>query len=291
VRPIVPQACLRLPEDVPLALPSEIVTHRPDVRVAQANFHAASALVGVAIANRLPLFNLTGNIGRTSSAIGNLANPAPQFLFWTIAGSVTQPVFDGFTLEQRQRAAEAGLTQAAEQYQSALVTAFQNVTDALHAIRLDATSVARASQATTDALENLCLTAGGFAGYTGELEPSDFRGLTRLTGDASFQQVVAERFGKWWNQVCGRRSDEFRKKLRKEAGKDNFPSGIDVVTSEQLYLTTRLSLVTARASRLMDVAALFQALGGGWWNRTGPGADDPRVQDADVRSLSQPDDR
>jgi outer membrane protein TolC len=40
------------------------------------------------------------------------------------------------------------------------------------------------------------------------------------------------------------------------------------LTAEQLYLTTRLNLVTAIATQYMDVVALFQALGGGWWNRS-----------------------
>jgi NodT family efflux transporter outer membrane factor (OMF) lipoprotein len=102
---------LQLPRDLPLMLPSQIVDQRPDVRAAEANLHAAGALVGVAIANRIPLFNITGNIGRTSSQFNNLGNPAPQLLFWTIARSVTQTIFDGFTLEQRQRAAEAGWNQ------------------------------------------------------------------------------------------------------------------------------------------------------------------------------------
>src|SRR5262249_37707972 len=89
-------AALQLPRDLPWTLPSELVAQRPDVRAAEANLHAATAQVGVAIANRIPLFNISGNIGRTSGQFGNLASPAPQFLFWTLAGSVTQTIFDGF---------------------------------------------------------------------------------------------------------------------------------------------------------------------------------------------------
>ena len=266
------RACLRLPRDLPIALPSQLVAHRPDVRAAQANLHAAGALVGVAIANRIPLFNLSGNIGRTSGRFGNLANPAPQFLFWSAAASVTQTIFDGFTLAQRQRAAEAGWNEAAEQYQSTVVTAFQNMADTLQAIQLDASSVNSAHQAAAAAQENLCLTVGEFAGYTGEFDPDNIVGLTRVKGETAFTQAVADRFRKWWDNVCGSRSRTFRDKLLSEqklpdSEKKDPPSGIDVVTSEQLYLATRLSLVTARAARYMDVVALFQALGGGWWNR------------------------
>jgi outer membrane protein TolC len=103
---------LHLPHDLPVSLSSMVVEQRPDVRAAEANLHSATALVGVAIANRVPVFNLTGNVGRQASQFPNLFNPSPAFLFWTITGSVTQTVFDGFTLEQKQRAAELAVVQA-----------------------------------------------------------------------------------------------------------------------------------------------------------------------------------
>ena len=289
-RPVlISQAMLRLPRDLPIVLPSQLVERRPDVRAAQANLHAAAALVGVAIANRIPLFNLSGNIGRTSGQFGNLASPAPQFLFWSVAGNVTQTIFDGFTLAQRQRAAEAGWNQAAEQYQSTVVTAFQNVADVLQAIQLDASSVNSANQATAAAQENLCLTVGEFVGYTGEFDPGNLDGLTKVEGKTAFRQAVAERFRIWWDQVCGAHSRTFKDKLLSEQKSSDSekapPSGIDVVTSEQLYLATRLSLVTARAARHMDVVALFQALGGGWWNRAD--VEEPGVLDAGEKSSSR----
>jgi outer membrane protein TolC len=50
-------------------------------------------------------------------------------------------------------------------------------------------------------------------------------------------------------------------------------SGSDVLTAEQLYLAAQLTLVQAVATRYSDVVALFQALGGGWWNRSDTEAD------------------
>jgi outer membrane protein TolC len=238
--------------------------------------HAASALVGVAIANRIPLFNLTGNAGRSGSQFDNLFNPAPPFQFWTLAGSVTQTIFDGFTLEQRQRAAEAGWEQAAEQYQSTVVTAFQNVADVLQAIEFDARSLVMAKSAAKAATQNLCLTVAGFVGYDGEGKPEDHTHLHAIKGAPQLREGIAQRFGRWWRSVCrgerdviGKLSGEYRKSLSDpDKGSSPGPSGIDVLTSEQLYLTTRLSVVTARATQYMDVVALFQALGGGWWNRS-----------------------
>ena len=52
---------------------------------------------------------------------------------------------------------------------------------------------------------------------------------------------------------------------------DQFNSGatnyIDLLNAEQTEQQTRVALVQARAARFTDTAALFQALGGGWWNR------------------------
>jgi hypothetical protein len=121
---------MRLPRDLPLSLSSQLVEQRPDVRAAEANLYAATAAIGVAIASRLPLFNLYGNVGLMSSQFKYLGL-TPQTLFWTLAANVTQTIFDGFTLEQRQRAAEAGWDQATEQYRTVVVNAFQNVADAL----------------------------------------------------------------------------------------------------------------------------------------------------------------
>ena len=47
-------------EDLPVSLPSQLVEQRPDVRAAEAQLHAASAEIGVAIANQLPQFTITG---------------------------------------------------------------------------------------------------------------------------------------------------------------------------------------------------------------------------------------
>jgi NodT family efflux transporter outer membrane factor (OMF) lipoprotein len=273
---------LFLPKDVPVMLSSQIVQQRPDVRAAQANLHAVGALVGVAIANRLPLFNISGNVGRSGSQFNDLLNPAPPFLFWTVAGSVTQTIFDGFTLEQRQRAAEAGWDQAAEQYRSTVVNAFQNVADALQAIALDAESVRKAKAAEDAARENLCLTVAAFVGYEGGGDPASAELKQVQAPDEASGKAIHNRFGVWWKSVC-RPDANIQKKLKpqgaapsdagksdsgkSDAGKSDAPTGIDVLTSEQLLLSTRLSRIAAEASRYADVVALFQALGGGWWNR------------------------
>ena len=148
---------LRLPRDLPVTVPSTLVSQRPDIRAAEANLHAAAAQVGVAIANRLPIFNLSGDAGRMASQFPNLFNPSPAYLFWTLTGSVTQTIFDGFTLEQRQRAAEAGWEQAADMYGSTVVTAFQNVADALQMVALDGDNMRHVGPMTRPSMGHLFL--------------------------------------------------------------------------------------------------------------------------------------
>jgi outer membrane protein TolC len=84
---------------------------------------------------------LTGNLDSTSLTIGQL--PSPGTGFWTIAGSVTQPIFDAGLLYQREVAARATFEQAGSQYRSTVVTAFQNVADSLSTLRNDAVALSR----------------------------------------------------------------------------------------------------------------------------------------------------
>ena len=151
-------SCLKVPRNLPLSLPSEIVRRRPDVRAAEANMHAATADIGVAVANRLPQFNLTANVGTSASSISNLVHLTSPFAFWTMAGSAAQVLFDGFSAEQRQRAAEAGLDRAAALYRSAVIGAFQNVADVLQGLEADSTLLAATARGDKAAKLNLDLT-------------------------------------------------------------------------------------------------------------------------------------
>jgi outer membrane protein TolC len=112
----------------------------------------------VAIANRLPQFSLSGNIGREGTRFADLFSNNPAFYFYTGLASASQTIFDGFTLQQRQRAAEAGLDQVAAQYRLAVLTAFQNVADALYALRHDTVGLEKALLAETAAAKSLKLT-------------------------------------------------------------------------------------------------------------------------------------
>lgn len=203
-------ADLHLPLDLPVSLPAKLIGQRPDVRAAEATMHSASALIGVAVAARLPQITLTGNIGNSANTAANMFTPGTNF--WTIAGGLTAPIFDAGTLLHKERAARAAFDQAAAQYQSTVLTAFQNVADSLRALQADANALSAAVASEHAAARSLEIT----------------RSQLRL-GQVAY---------------------------------------LALLNAETTYQQARLSLVQAEANRLSDTAALFQALGGGWWNRT-----------------------
>jgi NodT family efflux transporter outer membrane factor (OMF) lipoprotein len=202
-------ANFELPVALPLSLPSTMVEQRPDVRAAAALLHAASASVGVAIANRLPQFTLTALGGSQANQLNQLFTPGNGF--WTLSAGLTQPIFEGATLLHRERAADAALQQASAQYRSTVISALQNVADALRAVQFDADTLKAAVIAEHAAAQSLEIT----------------QAQLRL-GAVSY---------------------------------------LSLLNAEQTYQTARLATVQAQAGRLSDTAALFQALGGGWWNR------------------------
>jgi NodT family efflux transporter outer membrane factor (OMF) lipoprotein len=146
-------AHLKLPTNLPVSLPSRLVDQRPDVRAAEANMHSASAQVGVAIAARLPNIVLSANGG--STAYNFAQSFAPGTGFYTLGAAATAPIFDGFTLYNKQKAAEAALDQAEAQYRATVITAFQNVADALRALQTDTRAVQAAVRAETAAKASL----------------------------------------------------------------------------------------------------------------------------------------
>ena len=127
---------LTLPTRVPVSLPSKLIEQRPDVRQAEENLHAASAQVGVALADMLPQFTITADTGSAALEIGKLFTPYTAF--WDLGASLTQTLFAGGALRYRHRAAEDALDQAAAEYRATVILACQNVADTLRALQADA---------------------------------------------------------------------------------------------------------------------------------------------------------
>ena len=203
---------LHLPAQLPLSVPSSLVRQRPDVRAAEAMIKSTNALVGVATANLLPQFNITGAIGSAALTSANLFGP--NAALWSIGGGIFQPLFQGGQLLAQRRGAIANYEQAVYQYQATVLKAFQEVADALRALETGAQALKAASEAEQFAYETL------------DLVQQQYK-----LGTASY---------------------------------------LAVLYYQNLYQQAKVKSVTAQATRFSDTAALFAALGGGWWNRTGP---------------------
>ncbi|HYB64520.1 MAG TPA: efflux transporter outer membrane subunit [Steroidobacteraceae bacterium] len=136
---------LTLPAELPVTLPSKLVEQRPDVRQAEENLHAASAEVGVALADMLPQFTISADTGSAALAIDKLFTPYTGF--WSAGASLSQTLFDAGALIYRHRAAEAALDEAAAQYRAAVILACQNVADTLKALQADAAGLKASADA------------------------------------------------------------------------------------------------------------------------------------------------
>jgi NodT family efflux transporter outer membrane factor (OMF) lipoprotein len=202
-------ADFRLPGDLPVSLPSSLVSQRPDIRAAEEQLHSACALVGVATANLFPKLTITGDYGTQSTLLTGLFSGGTNI--WSIGAGLLQPIFRGGELTAKRRAAIAAYDQAEAQYRETLLQAFQNVADVLRALENDADTLKAQSEAEAAAADSLDLTRNQFQ-----------------LGAASY---------------------------------------LTLLNAERQHQQASLILAQARGARFADTAALFQALGGGWWNR------------------------
>jgi NodT family efflux transporter outer membrane factor (OMF) lipoprotein len=136
---------LVLPAELPVSLPSKLIEQRPDIRQAEENLHAASAAVGVSIANLLPQFTLNADVGSSALKLQQLFSPYTGF--WNVGASLTETLFDAGALLHKKRAADAALDQAAAQYRAAVILACQNVADTLRALESDADALQASAEA------------------------------------------------------------------------------------------------------------------------------------------------
>jgi NodT family efflux transporter outer membrane factor (OMF) lipoprotein len=125
-----------LPRDIPLSLPARLVRQRPDVLAAEMQLHAASAAIGVAVAQEFPDISLSASITREALRASDLFH---QFnTLWGAGGSLTQPIFKGGALRAQVRAARDAFKASAATYQAVVLEALGQVADDLWALQYDA---------------------------------------------------------------------------------------------------------------------------------------------------------
>ncbi len=128
-------AQMHLPTPVPVSLPAQLLQQRPDIREAEALWNAAAAQVGVAKANMLPQFTLTASTAFDAITLSQLFRS--KAMVWALGGNLTQPLFDGGALKNKKKAAIEAMKAAGMTYRQTVVTAFQQVADALTALQRD----------------------------------------------------------------------------------------------------------------------------------------------------------
>lgn len=148
----VPQAA----DDLALAIPAETLRQRPDVGAAEHRITAALARLSQADAARYPGFQLGGSLGLRALSIGALNNGSS--VASSLLASVSVPLFDGGAIRAQIRVQEAALEQARENYRAVVLTALQDVEDALVALRGDQQRLAHL-QGAADAAANAALLA------------------------------------------------------------------------------------------------------------------------------------
>lgn len=211
---------LHLSMELPLSLPSRLVEHRPDVRIAEARLRSAGAKYGAEVANTLPRFTISAAAGGAAASNAWMLRDGGRF--FDMNGNIAQIIFGQNTLRSKSHSEQQALNRAATQYRGVVMTALQDVADTLGVIQTDTRVLDAASQ------------------------------VAQLAGEAG--ELMRKRY---------------------EAGFVDFPTMRAAQQNEQIAI---IGLAQARANRMGDSVALFQALGGHWWKQ----------DDADKAKAKQP---
>jgi NodT family efflux transporter outer membrane factor (OMF) lipoprotein len=125
----IPRALPPQPPDLPDVLPSELLSRRPDLRRAERDVAAATARVGVARSELFPRFSIAGNFGRRSQDASDLGSTGSQF--WFLMAGVRLPILSGGRIRATIQVQDARQEQAARQYEKTVLTAVEDVENAL----------------------------------------------------------------------------------------------------------------------------------------------------------------
>ncbi len=122
------------PPPTPEALPSTLLQRRPDVAAAERTAAAASAQIGVQESAYFPDLTLSGSYGYSAGALGALFNSSNAL--WSYGGNVAQTVFNAGATSAAVRGAKATYAEQVANYRQTVLTAFQQVEDALVAAQV-----------------------------------------------------------------------------------------------------------------------------------------------------------
>ncbi|MBR8268793.1 efflux transporter outer membrane subunit [Burkholderia cenocepacia] len=147
---------------LPTGMPSDLLQRRPDVASAERAMAAANAQIGVARAAYFPRITLSPDLGWDVTRFAGLFTvPA---LLWSVGGSLSQPLFEGGKLKAGVDFAQAGYVAAQASYRQTVLTAFQEVQNAVTGLSVLAQAAQQASAAVDDARKLVSLAQDRYAG-------------------------------------------------------------------------------------------------------------------------------
>jgi NodT family efflux transporter outer membrane factor (OMF) lipoprotein len=152
---------LTTPAPIPVSLPSSYLENRPDLRAARAQIEAQNAALGIAIAHLYPDVQLSASGGWVATALDPLFSTSTAF--WSLAGNLLAPLYDGGQLHARKAAAQAQLSYALAAYHDAVLTAFGQAADSLQAVQNDEAALGSANDAAGTATAAYKLAAQQFS--------------------------------------------------------------------------------------------------------------------------------
>lgn len=174
---------------VTAGLPSELLLRRPDIRMAEANLRAANFDIGAARAARFPSLDLTGRIGSQAGSTGALFDPGT--MIYSLAASLTAPIFQGGRLEGGEELSRAQKQELDETYRASILAAFRDTEDALGATVNTGRQYAFATEAFEQANEAYRIVESRYrAGTVGFLELLDAQRSVFSANDTMVQAAL-----------------------------------------------------------------------------------------------------
>lgn len=184
------------PDAVSTGIPADTLRQRPDVRAAERRLAAQTARLGAAEAARYPSFRLSGSLGLESLALGSLVGSSAAT--HSLLAGITAPIFDAGRIRSNIAMQDAVLEQSRLAYQAAVLTALEDVENALVGLANARQRQAQLARATDSARSTLEIAqnryAAGLADFQAVLDSQ--RTLLTLedqlassTGDTSNAQI------------------------------------------------------------------------------------------------------
>jgi NodT family efflux transporter outer membrane factor (OMF) lipoprotein len=137
------------PPPIPVGVPSELLQRRPDIAAAERTMAEANATIGIAYAAYYPNLTLTAEGGFESSAISNWFSWPSRF--WSIGASLPETIFDAGLRRATVQQYVATYNADVAGYRQTVLTAFQQVEDALAEVRILAQEIPQEEQAVNSA--------------------------------------------------------------------------------------------------------------------------------------------